>query len=37
MRRKAEDWGRRPLGRCDASYWSGAFYAAQKGDCEDTD
>ena len=37
MRGKAEVWGRRLLGRCDASHWSGTFYAAQEGDCEDTD
>ncbi len=29
--------GRWFLGGCDASYWSGAFYVAPEGDCEDTD
>lgn len=37
MRGKAEGWGRRFLGRCDASYWSSALCAAQEGDPEDTD
>lgn len=37
MRGKAEGWGRRFLGRCDASYWSSALPAAQQGHREDTD
>ena len=37
MRGKAEGRVRRFLGRCDASYWTGALRAAQEGDREDTD